>query len=316
VLKGAAIYGLARLTRLSHAEAVYRAVLMAQGGEFAYVLYSVAFATGLFNTPMHSVATAIVILSMVVTPFALALLRRVSRPPTETMDGIGAADGLAGSMLIIGFGRFGQTVSQTLLAHGRKVSSIDDSVQAIRFAADHGLKVYFGDGSQLGTLHACGAGRADAIAVCVDDRTAATRIAELIKAEFPSVRVLVQAYDRFHTIALARLSSSAGPRFWRRAPPRPTPTRPSRWCGNGMRTGLPCSSPRDSRRGSTCCFGTNRDARAGVFVKRQTEGDECLLRDAFRCGATTNRRHLMDCAPMNYRHRPLRIRHFLKCGAV
>ena len=71
-------------------------------------------------------------------------------------------------MLIIGFGRFGQIVSQPLLLSGIDVSIIDNDVEMIQAAADFGFKVYYGDGTRLDILHAAGAGRARAVLVCVD----------------------------------------------------------------------------------------------------------------------------------------------------
>ena len=71
-------------------------------------------------------------------------------------------------MLIIGFGRFGQIVSQPLLLRGIDVSIIDNDVEMIQAAADFGFKVYYGDGTRLDILHAAGAGRARAVLICVD----------------------------------------------------------------------------------------------------------------------------------------------------
>ena len=106
-------------------------------------------------------------------------------------------------MLIIGFGRFGQVASQSLLARGIDVSIIDHDTEMIRSAADFGFKIYYGDGTRLDLLHAAGAGKAVAIAVCVEDRKATDRIVELVKAEFPLVKLLVRSFDREHALKLA-----------------------------------------------------------------------------------------------------------------
>ncbi len=94
------------------------------------------------------------------------------------MDGVDAADGLTGSVLMIGFGRFGQVASQALLARGVDVSIIDIDTEMIQSAESFGFKVYYGDGTRLDVLHASGARTAQAIAVCVDDKAAALRIAD------------------------------------------------------------------------------------------------------------------------------------------
>ena len=107
-------------------------------------------------------------------------------------------------MLIIGFGRFGQIVSQPLLLRGIEVSIIDNDVEMIQAAADFGFKVYYGDGTRLDILHAAGAGRARAVLICVDKHDQAVRIAELLKAEFPLVPVLARAFDRGTTLELIK----------------------------------------------------------------------------------------------------------------
>jgi len=114
------------------------------------------------------------------------------------MAGIDAADGLSGSVLIIGFGRFGQVVSQALLARGVEVSIIDRDIDMIRSAETFGFKVYFGDASRLDVLQASGAGRARAIAVCMDGREGVNRVVELARAAFPHAKLLVRAFDRQH----------------------------------------------------------------------------------------------------------------------
>ncbi|MGB3832509.1 MAG: monovalent cation:proton antiporter-2 (CPA2) family protein [Mesorhizobium sp.] len=196
VAKAFGIYLVARLLRTRHEEALERAVLMAQGGEFAFVLYSSAAAVGIIDARANSVLTAIIILSMVLTPLAIAVLRRLGPRDEQSLADVDVADGLTGSVLIIGFGRFGQIVSQPLLLRGVDVAIIDNDVEMIQAAADFGFKVYYGDGTRLDILHAAGAGGARAVLVCVDKPETALRIAELLKAEFPLVRLLARAYDR------------------------------------------------------------------------------------------------------------------------
>jgi glutathione-regulated potassium-efflux system protein KefB len=203
LVKAAGIYAIARI-RSKHGEGLYRAAMMAQGGEFAFVLYAAATQAGIFTTQVNALMTAAVIVSMVLTPLIVFALRWVMPKEKEAMDGIDAAEDLSGSVLIIGFGRFGQIVSQPLLARGIDISIIDNQTQIIKDAGDFGFKVYYGDGTQLHTLHAAGAGRAQAILVCINDWASANKIVELVKHEFPLVKVLVRAFDREHAIELVR----------------------------------------------------------------------------------------------------------------
>jgi glutathione-regulated potassium-efflux system protein KefB len=201
--KALCIYTVARLLRTRHGDALDRAVLMAQGGEFAFVLYSAAQSEGVIPGHVNNAMTAVVVLSMALTPLVAVLARRATRRAAASLEGVEAASGQSGSVLIIGFGRFGQVMSQSLLARDVDVTIIDSDVEMIRSAADFGFKVYYGDGTRLDVLHASGAGSARAIAVCVDDSVAADRIVELAKSSFPQARLLVRAYDRAHKLGLA-----------------------------------------------------------------------------------------------------------------
>ncbi|MCX8568292.1 monovalent cation:proton antiporter-2 (CPA2) family protein [Aminobacter sp. MET-1] len=203
-MKGLGIYVVARFLRSGHREALERAVVMAQGGEFAFVLYSSALAVGIIDGEANAILTAIIIISMVLTPLAIAVLRRITPPVEQSLEGVDVAAELSGTVLIIGFGRFGQIVSQPLLLRGIDVSIIDNDVEMIQAAGDFGFKIYYGDGTRLDILHAAGAGRARAVLICVDKEEVAVRIAEQMRAEFPLVPVLARAYDRGTAIQLIR----------------------------------------------------------------------------------------------------------------
>lgn len=202
VVKALGIYVVARLLRSSHAEALDRAVLMAQGGEFAFVLYSAATTAGVIDAEVNANLTAIVVLSMVLTPLAVLVMRKATPARPQSLDGIEEANGLSGSVLIIGFGRFGQVASQSLLARGVDVAIIDNDIEMIRSAEQFGFKIYYGDGTRLDVLHASGAATARAIAVCADHRATVDRIVELVKSEFPHAKLLVRSFDREHSLYL------------------------------------------------------------------------------------------------------------------
>ncbi|MDO9431035.1 MAG: monovalent cation:proton antiporter-2 (CPA2) family protein [Phenylobacterium sp.] len=204
VVKAAGIYAVARLFRAGHREAIQRAALFAQGGEFAFVLYSAAVAAGVFDARTSAALTAIVIMSMALTPLVVIVLNRLLPAPKESMDGIEAAAGLEGRVLLVGFGRFAQVVSQPLLARGIEVALIETDVEMIRAASTFGFKVYYGDGTRLDVLRASGADTAEAILVCVEKPDVADKIVELVKAEFPLAKLLVRAFDRGHSLRLIK----------------------------------------------------------------------------------------------------------------
>ena len=206
VIKAVAIYAVARLLKSSNREAVERAALFAQGGEFAFVLYAAALAAGVLDARSSAIATAVVILSMALTPLTTMVVRRLMPPAPELSpddaDGVDRAEALRERVLIIGFGRFAQVVSQPLLARDVDVSIIDSDVEMIQAAATFGFKVYYGDGSRLDVLRASGAEKAETILVCVDKPEVADRIVELVKGEFPLTKLFVRAFDRGHSIRL------------------------------------------------------------------------------------------------------------------
>ncbi|MEZ6028292.1 MAG: monovalent cation:proton antiporter-2 (CPA2) family protein [Hyphomonadaceae bacterium] len=202
VVKSTGIYVVARLFRARHREALDRAMLIAQGGEFAFVLYAGALAAGVMDAETASGMTAVVILSMALTPLVVIVGQRFLPKEKESLDGIEEAADLHGRVLFIGFGRFAQVVSQPLLAKGIDVSIIEIDVEMIRAAGQFGFKVYYGDGTRLDVLHASGAHTAEAILVCVDKQEAADRIVELCKGEFPHAKLFVRAFDRGHALRL------------------------------------------------------------------------------------------------------------------
>jgi glutathione-regulated potassium-efflux system protein KefB len=202
ITKALCIYAIARLTRSSHGEALDRAVLMAQGGEFAFVLYAAAAAEGLVDATVGATMSAVVVLSMALTPLVVIGARRFIPKVAASMEGIEAVHDQSGSVLIIGFGRFGQVMSQSLLARDIDVTIIDTDIDMIRGAEEFGFKIFFGDGTRLDVLHASGAATARAIAICIDDRVATNQIVELARGEFPQAKVLARSFDREHSLEL------------------------------------------------------------------------------------------------------------------
>ncbi|MCW8040967.1 monovalent cation:proton antiporter-2 (CPA2) family protein [Acinetobacter entericus] len=204
-VKASMIYLIARMTKSSHSEALDRALLMAQGGEFAFVLFTAAMSAQVISDVERSNLTAIVVLSMILTPIIGILFKRFTQTTEQTsLENIPIAEGLSGKVLIIGFGRFGQVSSQLLLARGIDVTIIDNDIDMIQNAERFGFKIYYGDGSRLDILHASGADTAEAIVVCVDHKETTNKIVELVQHEFPLTKLLVRSYDREHALHLVK----------------------------------------------------------------------------------------------------------------
>ncbi len=203
-VKALGIYGVARVFGAGQRESIQRAALFAQGGEFAFVLYGAAFFAGVMDSRIAAVMTAIVIISMAATPVVVLLLNRFTPKPKESHDGVEEAHDLHGRVLFIGFGRFAQVASQSLLARGVDLSLIETDVEMIQVAATFGFKIYYGDGTRLDVLRASGAGNAEAILVCVDKPDVTDRIVALVKSEFPHAKVFARAFDRGHSMRLVQ----------------------------------------------------------------------------------------------------------------
>ena len=204
ILKMLVIYVVARLWKADTREALERAVLMAQGGEFAFVLYASAMSAGIISAQDNAVLTAIVIVSMVLTPLMMILHDRLTPEIIPSLEGVEAADGLSARILMIGFGRMGQIISQPLIARGHSISIIERDPETIRNADEFGFKIWYGDGARLDVLHAAGAAEASLIIAVAGDKHAVTRITELVKEEFPLVPVLARAFDREHALELVK----------------------------------------------------------------------------------------------------------------
>jgi monovalent cation:H+ antiporter-2, CPA2 family len=200
-LKGAVLYGLSRLFGSPHRDAVRIALLLPQGGEFGFVIFSAATAAALMPAETASLLIAIVTLSMGLTPLTIRLAGLFTRPEPdaeieEDFDGAGA------DVLMIGFSRFGQIASQILLSGGTTVTIIDHSANRVRAVERFGFRIYFGDGRRRDVLEAAGVRQARIVAVCTRDRETTDRIVDLVQREFPHAKLYVRSYDRTHTLQL------------------------------------------------------------------------------------------------------------------
>lgn len=201
LVKAVAIFAIARIFGSTNTAALHRAAMFAQGGEFAFVLYSAAAGSGVIDARQNAIFTTVVILSMAITPLVQMAADRKLRSE-KSLDGVDHARELRGQALVIGFGRFGQIALQLLLARDVEVSVIDSDPDRIREAEKWGFKVFFGDGTRLDILHHSGAEDAEIIMICVDDPKTANKIVELVGHEFPQAKLLVRSYDRGHSMQL------------------------------------------------------------------------------------------------------------------
>jgi glutathione-regulated potassium-efflux system protein KefB len=203
VLKAAIVWLLFRATCAHRGDALRAGSVLTGAGEFAFVLIPLGGSIGVLDARQASIITAIAAMTMLLGPlvaaFTDALLRRFAQSTEQEPDDFSEA---RGSVLVIGFGRFGQIASQCLLAEGIDVTAIDNDPDMIQQAGRFGFKVYYGDGTRLDVLRAAGAVEARLVAICVDNREAASRIVDLVQADFPGTKIFVRSFDRRHSLQL------------------------------------------------------------------------------------------------------------------
>ena len=200
VVKGLCVYGVARLARSNHADALDRALLMAQGGEFAFVLYSAAANAGVIDATVNANMTAIIVLSMAITPLILILHRRFGAKPAETpeADTIGEQH----PILVVGMGRFGQIVNSMLQMSGHSTTIIDLDPTTVAGLNRYGTKTHFGDASRPELLLTAGIENARLLVIAIDNREQALSIARFAREVNPNIDIVARAYDRLHTFDL------------------------------------------------------------------------------------------------------------------
>ncbi|MFK0275352.1 monovalent cation:proton antiporter-2 (CPA2) family protein [Ensifer sp. NPDC090286] len=202
-VKSLVLYWLCRFTGSQHNDAVRISLLLPQGGEFGFVLFTAAATAGVFSDDNASLLVAIVTLSMALTPLAAMLAPRLMREQDEMDEEIDEDfEGAGADVLMIGFSRFGQIAAQILLAGGRDVTIIDHSAARVRQAATFGFRIYFGDGNRLDVLRAAGIERAKIVAVCTQKKETTDHIIDLVQSEYPNARIYARSYDRLHTLEL------------------------------------------------------------------------------------------------------------------
>ncbi|TXC65040.1 sodium:proton exchanger [Sphingosinicella ginsenosidimutans] len=196
VTKTVAIALISLAFRTTWRQAIALGLLLSQGGEFGFVLFAQAQQAFIITPDAASLFGAIVTLSMATTPFLMMATRNLRAEPEADRgerDGP-TADGA--NAIIVGYGRFGQTVAQMLIAQGIPVTLIDRDVEMIDVAGSFGAKVYFGDGTRLDLLRQAGAADAELILFCLDDDQISAELVEAVHEAFPKAAIFVRAYDR------------------------------------------------------------------------------------------------------------------------
>jgi monovalent cation:proton antiporter-2 (CPA2) family protein len=183
-------------------------LLLSQAGEFGFVLFAMATAAQLVSATAASLFSAVVTLSMATTPFLMRFIDFLEgRDEVHRDDLDGPELSPETSAIVVGYGRFGQTVAQMMMAKGIGVTIIDKKPAQIELSSEFGTKVYYGDGLRIDLLRTAGAETARVIAFCNDNEGGEmTRDAmSAVLRTFPQASVMVRLFDRLHMLELRGL---------------------------------------------------------------------------------------------------------------
>jgi glutathione-regulated potassium-efflux system ancillary protein KefC len=209
MVKAAVLWGMARAMPIPRPERPVFIVLLAQGGEFGFVVYQAAAQAGVIGAPAASFLVAAVAVSMLLTPLLLVaadrwwipLLARERRgPAVEEL-----AEPQHASVIVAGFGRYGQIVSRLLYANGVAPTVLDHDAEAVEALRKFGWRVHYGDATRLDLLRTAGAANARVLVLAIDDVERSVELAQLVRQEFPQLTVVARARNVQHFYRLWEL---------------------------------------------------------------------------------------------------------------
>ncbi|RVQ68722.1 sodium:proton exchanger [Croceicoccus ponticola] len=202
--KSAVITAIALVIRMPWRRALALGLLLSQGGEFGFVLFAQAQDGLLIAPEAASLFGAVVTISMAATPFLMMATRRIRAEAQNADDAQREGPQPDGaSAVVVGYGRFGQTVTQMLVAAGIRVTIVDRDVELIDIAREYGAQVFFGDGTRIDLLRQAGAEQARAILFCLDRDQIEPDLVSAVREQFPDAAIFVRAFDRRSVLRLS-----------------------------------------------------------------------------------------------------------------
>ena len=207
VVKFALMYFIAKAGRAPNETSQRLALAVSQGGEFAFILFAVAGALGVFERATGQLLIVVVTVSMLISPPAFALQDRLlarwlERHAASEFDTI---TGPGNPVIIAGYGRIGQILSRVLRVCGVPFTALEASYQQVDFVRKFGSKVYYGDASRLELLEAAKTGEAKLFVLAIDDVEASVKTAEVVRKHYPHLPILARARNRVHLFRLRDL---------------------------------------------------------------------------------------------------------------
>ncbi len=209
-VKGLVLFAISRFAAGDdNSQSFALAAILAQGGEFAFIVFTVAATSGLLDPAQRDLLMLVVTLSMAATPLLVRLraefapLERKAKQPDRAFDRI---DGLQPRVLIAGFGRVGQIVARVLNAHHIPFAALERDAEQVDFVRRFGNKVFYGDATRLDLLRAAQADKAEIFVIATENPEENIRTARLLKRHFPHLKVFARARNRQHVFRLMDLN--------------------------------------------------------------------------------------------------------------
>ena len=201
LLKALVIYALARLMKLPFQERPVFTLLLAQGGEFAFVVFQAAAGANVLEPQTASLLIGAVAVSMLVSPLLLVAIDKILMPRFADCgkpEMAEISEPQKAEIIVAGFGRYGQIVARVMLAQGMPCTVLDHDADMIEAARSFGYRVFYGDASRLDLLRTAGAATARVLVVAVDGKEQSLRIVALAKQHFPQLQIVARARDVTH----------------------------------------------------------------------------------------------------------------------
>jgi len=207
LVKFAVIVAIAGLAKMPRGEGQRLAVALAQGGEFAFVLFAAAAAIGILHPTTRELLVMVVTISMLLAVPFMALLERVlvRRETRQIAAEYDRIDAPPAPVIIAGYGRFGQIVSRVLRMCGIPFTALEANYAQVDFVRRYGNRIYYGDASRPELLHAAKAGEAKLFVLAIDDVEASVKTAAVVRKHFPNLEIFARARNRVHYFRLRDL---------------------------------------------------------------------------------------------------------------
>ncbi|MEP6740823.1 MAG: cation:proton antiporter, partial [Caldimonas sp.] len=208
LVKAAVLWAMTRAMSIPQVERPVFIILLAQGGEFGFVVFQTAAQAGVIDAPTSSFLVAAVAISMLLTPLMLVAADRwwipvLARQSSSDLAEI--SEPQDAPVIIAGFGRYGQIVGRMLFANGVKSTVLDHDAEAIEALRKFGWRVHYGDATRLDLMRTAGADKARLLVLAIDDIEQSVEVAKMVRENFPDLAIVARARNVQHYYQLHEL---------------------------------------------------------------------------------------------------------------